>query len=35
VHEKWLNRHTPSRSIPTQAHFCRLSSLEGAMQAPA
>src|SRR5271167_4835675 len=25
----------PSRSIPTLAHFCRLSSLEGAMQAPA
>jgi hypothetical protein len=35
VHGKWLTHHARSRSIPTHVHFCRLSSLEGAMQAPA
>ena len=34
-HGKWLNQRTASRSIPMQARFCRLSSLEGAMQPPA
>jgi hypothetical protein len=35
VHGKWLSQRTRLRSIPPHAHFCRLSSLEGAMQAPA
>jgi hypothetical protein len=46
VHERWLSQHTRTRSIanadPLQmrsianhVHFCRLSSLEAAMQAPA
>ena len=35
VHRGWLNRRTRSRSIPTPVHFYRLSSLEGAMSAPA
>ena len=35
VHRGWLNRRTRSRSIPAPVHFYRLSSLEGAMPAPA
>ena len=35
MHGRWLNQRTLSWSIPMHAHFCRLSSLEGAMQAPA
>jgi hypothetical protein len=35
MHGRWLNQRTLSRSIPTHVHFCRLSSLEGAMRAPA
>jgi len=35
MHGRGLNQRTLWWSIPTHAHFCRLSSLEGAMQAPA
>ena len=35
IHGRWLNQHAQRWSIPAHAHFCRLSSLEGAMQAPA
>jgi hypothetical protein len=35
MHAEWLSQHALSRSIPPHVHFCRLSSLEGAMRAPA
>jgi hypothetical protein len=35
MHERWLSQHMRARSIANHVHFCRLSSLEGAMRAPA
>ena len=35
MHERWLSQHMRMRSIANHVYFCRLSSLEGAMQPPA
>ena len=35
MHEWWLSQHMRMRSIANHVHFCRLSSLEAAMPAPA